>query len=126
MRTIDAERRGRESESPPGSLATMPLATVVLLVSSVLFPIAVAPASAAGCAKAENLMACENARPSNSPSAWDIDGPDRFFDTPHRVGTLTTVATTNGQYLFPSGGGYPNKGRLQANYFVDVIFTTAK
>jgi hypothetical protein len=48
-----------------------------------------------------------------------------FFTTARTVGPLTAGTTTNGRYLYGATGGFPTSTWQNANYFVDVVFTTA-
>ena len=48
-----------------------------------------------------------------------------FFTTARTVGPLTAGVTTNGRFLYRTGGGFPTSSWRASNYFVDVVFSTA-
>ena len=50
---------------------------------------------------------------------------DNYFSTARTAGPLTAGSTSNGRYLYASAGGFPTDSWQSANYFVDVVFTTA-
>ena len=56
----------------------------------------------------------------NAPQGRYSSTPD-FFDQPWTSGDLTVPATTNGRYLYGSGG-FPLYSFRATNYFVDVTF----